>query len=81
MKYAFTSRFIRSYRAFPTTIQNKFNKQLAYLLENLKHPSLRAKKYDEVQGIWQARVDRDVRYYFLIQEDTYIILDIQTHPK
>ncbi|MGD0777008.1 MAG: hypothetical protein ABSC05_29670 [Candidatus Solibacter sp.] len=30
------------------------------MLQNLPHPSLRAKKYDESQGLWQARVNKDV---------------------
>lgn len=81
MKYSFTSRFIRSYHTFPVNIQKKFNKQLKYLLDNLKHPSLRTKKFDKEKGIWQSRVDKGIRFYFLIEGDTYIILDIQHHSK
>lgn len=51
MKYSFTLRFIRSYHKLPEDTQKKFDKQLKYLLDNLKHPSLRAKKFDEVKGI------------------------------
>jgi len=50
-------------------------------LTNLRHPSLRAKKYDEAQDIWQARVDDDDRFYFQIEDDTYRILSIIPHPK
>lgn len=57
MKYSFSRKFIKSYRNFPENIQNKFDKQLKYLLQNLKHPSLKSKKYNETLGIWQARVD------------------------
>ncbi len=81
MKYSFTKRFIRSYRNFPQNTQKKFDKQLKYLLADLKYPSLKAKRFDESLGVWQARVDRGIRFYFLIQKDTYIILDIQHHPK
>jgi len=48
---------------------------------NLRHPSLRAKKYNEAEDIWQARVNRDWRFYFTIQGDTVIIRDIIPHPK
>jgi mRNA interferase RelE/StbE len=51
------------------------------LEKNLTHPSLRAKKYNESQGLWQARVNRDWRFYFLIQDDTYLIVTIVPHPK
>lgn len=81
MKYSFTSKFIRSYRKFPLSTQEKFDKQLKYLLSDIKYPSLHAKKYDETTGVWQARVDRSIRFYFLIADEMYILLDIQHHPK
>lgn len=54
---------------------------MAFLLENLHHPSLRAKKYDEANDRWQARVNRSWRFYFIIEGDTYVILDVIPHPK
>ena len=58
-----------------------FLKQVAFLGVNLHHPSLHAKKYDESKDRWQARVNRDWRFYFNIVGDTYIIRDIVAHPK
>jgi mRNA interferase RelE/StbE len=55
--------------------------QLAFLLSNLRHPSLRAKKYDEAIDIWQARVDDGYRFYFQIDGETYLLLSIIPHPK
>jgi len=51
------------------------------LLENPRHPSLRAKKYDESAGLWQARVTRGWRFYFIIEGDTCRMLEIKAHPK
>jgi hypothetical protein len=51
------------------------------LLDNLKHPSLRAKKYDESRDIWQARVTRDWRFYVTIEGDAYVPHKIKGHPK
>ena len=62
-------------------IQQAFDKQVRLLVANLRHPSLRAKKYDQNRGIWQARVTRGWRFYFLIEADTYILLDLIPHPK
>jgi len=42
---------------------------------------LRAKKYDESRGVWQARVNKDWRFYFVIQDDIYYLVDIIRHPK
>ncbi|HLC41949.1 MAG TPA: hypothetical protein VJO34_10045 [Methylomirabilota bacterium] len=51
------------------------------LLQDLRHPSLRAKKHDEANDIWQARVSRGWRFYFQIHGDTYVILSVRPHPK
>jgi len=51
------------------------------LVQNLHHPSLRAKKYDESLGLWQARVNKDWRFYFLVQHDGYLVVNIIPHPK
>lgn len=70
MKVAFSHRFIRQYAALSEERQAKFDKQLEFLLSNLRHPSLQAKKYDEARDIWQARLDRNYRFYFQIEGDT-----------
>ena len=57
MKHIFLVRFVSELEALPKTVQGKFYKQLNFLVKNLRHSSLRAKKYDESQKIWQARVD------------------------
>ncbi len=76
-----TSRAERGYTSAPLVIQRAFDEKIKLLLVNLRHPSLHAKKYDQANDIWQARVNRDWRFYFIIQEDTYMILDIIRHPK
>jgi hypothetical protein len=50
-------------------------------LSDIKHPSLHAKKYNEKDDIWQARITRDWRFYFTVVRDTYIIIDVMAHPK
>lgn len=47
MTASFTLRFHRQYQKLSEDRQVKFDKQLAFLLSNLRHPSLRAKKYDK----------------------------------
>ncbi|MGA2269033.1 MAG: hypothetical protein ABSH44_11245 [Bryobacteraceae bacterium] len=81
MKLLRTTRFERNYAKAPQQVQRAFDKQSLLLLQNLHHPSLRAKKYDESRGLWQARVNKDWRFYFLIRDDWYLIVDIIPHPK
>lgn len=81
MKAAFSQRFTRQYKALSPARKAKFDKQLDFLLSNLRHPSLRAKKNDEGRDVWQARVDENYRFYFKIEGDTYRILAIRHHLK
>jgi plasmid maintenance system killer protein len=74
-------RFERSYARAPQFVQRAFDKQSLQLLQNLHHPSLRAKKYDESLDLWQARVNKDWRFYFHIRDDVYDIVDMVPHPK
>ena len=76
-----TTHFERNYAKAPQQVQRAFDKQSSLLLQNLHHPSLRAKKYDERLALWQARVNKDWRFYFLIQHDGYVIVNIIPHPK
>ncbi len=74
-------RVVDELRDAPPNVRKAFFKQVRLLAANLHHPSLRAKKYDESQDLWQARVTRDWRFYFVITGDTYVILNIIRHPK
>ena len=81
MKIRHNPTATKAFADAPPQIQKAFLKQAGFLIQNLHHPSLHAKKYDEGQDIWQARVNRGWRFYFTIEGDTYIVLDIVPHPK
>jgi mRNA interferase RelE/StbE len=81
VKIRFTERADRDYADLLPQVRKAFAKQLGFLLNQLGHPSLRAKKYDEANDIWQARVNRSWRFYFIIRGDEYVILSIIAHPK
>ncbi len=81
MRPHFSERFVQSYTTAPPTIQRAFDRKLELLLQDLRHPSLRAKKYDEARDLWQARVNQGWRFYFRIKGDTYQLIDITPHPK
>lgn len=81
MRASWTKNFRDSFIEAPPNIQQSFEKQLKFLLQNIRHPSLKTKKYDETQNIWQARASRSWRFYFTIEKDNYILLDLISHPK
>ena len=81
MKIRHTPIATKAFANAPAQIQKAFLKQAGFLVQNLNHPSLHAKKYDEANNQRQARVNLDWRFYFTIEGDTYVILDIIPHPK
>jgi len=81
MKWQHSNRSEADYDNAPWRVQKAFDKQARLLAQNLLHPSLRAKKFSESENLWQARVTRGWRFYFKIEDDTYIIVRIIPHPK
>ena len=81
MKIRFTERVDKDYATLPANVRKAFAKQLRFLVANLNHPSLHAKKYREGEDLWQARVDRNWRFYFKVLADEYVIISITPHPK
>lgn len=81
MKVHTSARFDKSYAKAPLRIQRLVDKQIRFLLDNIRHPSLHTKKYDESRDIWQARVDGSWRLYFQIKTDTYFLINVMNHPK
>ena len=81
MRIDISKRALASLQDAPIFVRRAFHKQLAFLEQNLHHPSLRAKKYDEAADLWQARVNQSWRFYFLIKGDAYVITEVIPHPK
>jgi hypothetical protein len=81
MKLRRTTHFERNYATAPQQVQRGFDKQSLLLLQNLHHPSLHAKKYDESWGLWQARINKDWRVYFFVQDEVYLNREHHSSPK
>ena len=81
MRVLFSGKALHDYQSAPERVRQAVDKQFGFLLKNLKHPSLRAKKYDESKDVWQARIAKDWRFCFQIRKDIYHIITIIKHPK
>jgi mRNA-degrading endonuclease RelE of RelBE toxin-antitoxin system len=81
MKIKLSGLAKKQFKNLPEEVRKKARKQFGYLLEDLCHPSLHAKKYNEGTGLWQGRIDKSWRFYFYIIEPDYIILSVIIHPK
>lgn len=79
MKVLYTERFRRAYRALPSDIQDQADQQLARLLENPRHPSLRLKKMEGRPDIWELRITRAYRATFHIEGETYLLRNVGSH--
>lgn len=80
MRIKFTETADRQFEKLPQKIQKKAERQFTYLLKDMRHPSLQAKKYKGYDDIWQARIDKQWRFYFHIVEPHYVVVSIITHP-
>src|SRR5439155_2404530 len=79
VKLARTPRFARDFRSLPPDIQRRAAKQLQLLLDNPRHPSLRIKKMEGSQDIWEGRISKGYRFTFQVRNDTYILRRIGAH--
>ena len=68
MRVVLTRRAAKDLDGLPLRLQDTVRKQLELLVNNLRHPSLHAKKYGGTDDIWQGRVNRDYRFYFRIPD-------------
>jgi mRNA-degrading endonuclease RelE of RelBE toxin-antitoxin system len=82
MKVRLTGPARKDYQQLDPKPRKQVIKQLDFLKNDLRHPSLNAKKYPELgEEIWQGRVNQDYRFFFLIEGGIYTILRIVPHPK
>jgi mRNA interferase RelE/StbE len=81
MNVALTERALAALARAEPAVQKAFIKQINYLARDLHHPSLRTKKYDGGQDVWQGRINDDWRFYFTIEHGTYTISNVIPHPK
>ncbi len=81
MKLDYSKGALLALQSATPAVRKAFFKQARFLEQNLAHPSLRAKKFDQSGNLWQARVNKDWRFYFTITDDTYLIEKIIPHPK
>ncbi len=74
-----TNRFVKDYAALPDDLKARTEKALFRLLENPQYPSLRAKKMEGREEIWEIRVSDSYRLTFQLIENTYILRRVGTH--
>ncbi len=74
-----TDRFKKLCKKLPTSIQKKVKRQVRHLAKDIRHPSLRAKKVQGTEYVWEARVDLYHRMTFQIDNDQIILRGVGPH--
>lgn len=75
----FAPSFKKDYQKLPARIQRKLNKQLRFLAENPKHPSLKIHHLGKSGVYWEFYVDRAYRGIFRISKKGFELLFAGTH--
>ena len=86
MKFVRTDPFKRDFQRLPEAIKRRTEAALRLLVSNSYHPSLRVKKAkgEVVKGysnIFEGRITKDYRFFFLIETDAYKLLRCGRHEE
>ncbi len=79
-----TEPFKRDFRKLPEEIKRRIEAALRLLLSNPHYPSLQIKKVrgkiiKGYSNIFEGRITRDYRFFFLIETDAYVLLRCGRH--
>ncbi len=85
MKVQTTRPFDRDYERLPEAVKGRVDKQLRILMDNPAHPSLRLKRIQGTEDLWEARVTAGYRLTIQIVGDTFVLrrvgsLDVLREP-
>ena len=78
MKLRRTESFLKDYRRLPAEVKARVDKQLAYLIGNPGHPSLKVKKLRGTDK-YEIRVSRGYRLTFRYMDDVLELRRVGTH--
>ena len=81
MKITRTARFKKAWKELSEEEKDLTRKALRNLATDLQYPSLRVKKMQGVEHIWEDRVSHSLRMTFEIEGNTIIVRNIGQHDK
>lgn len=81
MKVILSEKLKKHFKRLPKHIKIKTNRQFLALSQNLRHPSIRAKKIEGFSDVWEGRIDRFYRFIFTIEKDTITIIRVGPHDE
>ena len=80
LKITFTDRFQKHYKSLTETEKKLFKNKLSVFAENSMHPSLRVKKIQGTNGLFEFSVNMDIRVIWFYEGESLVALvDIGHH--
>jgi len=74
-----TPLFRRDFQDLTPDVQVRAERAIRLLAENPRHPSLRSKKMQGVESIWEASVTLSYRITYEVSGETLVLRRIGTH--
>ena len=81
MPLIFTKRFRKAYQQLPQPIQNKVKKALRLLDENPRYPSLRVKRIQGTDPLYEGRIDQKYRFSFEFDSEDILLRNVDDHDE
>ena len=81
MKLARAERFLIAYQALGERDRKRVEKAIGLMAANLGHPSLRVKKMQGTDYIWEASASLSIRITFQIEGETILLRNVGAHDK
>ena len=79
-EFTYTPRFKKHFKTLSAQEKNQLKNKLTLLSENPSHPSLRVKRIQGTDDLYECSVNMDVRIIWYYDGDTMIILlDVGHH--
>jgi len=79
-QFTFTPRFQKHYQTITEQEKKQLMKKLKLLAENPAHPSLRTKRIQGTDGLYECSVNMDIRIIWYYEGDVMIVLvDVGHH--
>ena len=81
MRLQYTNRFQSAYNDLTDDDAERVKKALRLLVENPRHPSLRVKRIQGTDHIWEASASLSIRLTFEMHGDLMVLRNVGAHDE
>lgn len=81
MKIVFSDRFIERYNRLEKEMQDKVKAKLKLMSENPMHPSLRTKRVQGTENIFEASINMSIRMTWQYVESGILLRNVGEHDE